>query len=183
MNYRFENDYTYAEYKKWGLEIARILSSSGSRSQFISLALAIQFGIWGSISYYVLPLEVSFLVKSAILFSSFIGVGYFYESLIYPRLSAFLERGGENSLPDRFSSVIEVDELGIRTIERGREITFSWDVFHTVRDTTQNVIFIADTIHCVIPAKCFPGFLEKDAFVRECVDKIHGSTEQGAVFL
>ncbi|WP_427451464.1 hypothetical protein [Litorimonas sp. WD9-15] len=182
MNYRFENTYTYADFVSWGLEVRNILNSAGSGPQLIWAAYVVQFCLWAPISYFLLTLDIPFALQTILLFGALVLAGRFYETFIFSKLSAHLDRKSGNELPQKFSSIIEVDDTGIKVSDRAREISYSWDAFYAVRDTEKNVIFISDTIHCVIPAGCFPGFLEKDAFVRACSMKVEATTPQGQAF-
>lgn len=182
MNYRFENAYSYADVQKWGIEIRNILYPTDLFSGLVMTAYAVQFLLWLPVFLLIAPLEYNLWGKALVLYITIIAITRFYESFIFPQLVSFFNRRQVDSLPNQFQSVIEVDDTGIRTTDRGRIISFTWDAFHAVIDKESKVIFISDTVHCVIPAKCFPGFLEKDAFVRECNKKIEALTPQGAAF-
>lgn len=182
MNYRFENTYSYADFLKWGIDIRNILNPNSLFSGFVMTAYAIQFFLWLPVFLIVAPMKFSLIGKALILFGVILLIACFYENFIFPKLRSYFDRRNRDSLPNKFESVIEVDETGIRTKDRGRVTDFTWDAFHGVVDIESKVILLSDTIHCVIPAKCFPGFLEKDAFVRECNQRIDSLTSEGAVF-
>jgi len=182
MNYRFENTYTYADSQKWGVEIHNLLHPYSRFSGFALTAYLIQLSMWLPVFLFVMTFKVDLFGKALTIFAAFFFISWFYEANIFPHLSSYFNRRHRDELPNKFESVIEVDETGIRTRDRGRVTSFTWDAFHSVIDKESKVIFISDMIHCVIPAKCFPGFLEKDAFVRECNKKIQSLTSQGAVF-
>lgn len=182
MNYRFENIYTYAEFQKWGIDIRNILAPNQLLSGFIMSAYTVQFFLWLPVFLLIAPLDISIFSKAISLYFAILVVTYIYENFVFPRLASFYDRRRIETLPNKFESVIEVDDMGIVTQDKGRETRFTWEAFHGVVDKETKVIFISDTIHCVIPARCFAGFLEKDAFVRACREKISGRTEQGEVF-
>lgn len=183
MNYHFENIYTHADRVKWNIEVSE---TRGEQSMSIMPALIVvivQFMLWTPLFYFLSLYEVPFAVMAVILFVAFMVIGGFYDSLIMPRVAAVFDKGVKTQKSDKFSAIIHINDEEIRVREQEHEIIFRWDSIRDVKDTEKSVILMTETGHCLVPARCFPGFLEKDAFVRECLEKISGRTEQGAHFV
>ena len=172
MYYRFEYDYSYADSLSWGIEIREILVPSQYKTWLIVVAVGIQFCLWATFYLLLKKIDISTFTMMVLLFCGFVGVSQFYVSSIEPVLVRFFEGRTNHTGEDVFSAIAEISEDGIYFKNPGREVKYAWEAFYSVHDTERNIIFIGDTLHAVIPASCFDGFLEKDAFVRECIKKI-----------
>ena len=182
MNYRFENIYTQAELIRWQGQATSKLGSHKMSLTTTFLVFIIQFCLWAPVLYFISPLDVSFMTKAIVLFASYFFIGTFYDAAIHPHISACFDKKLPLSPVEKSRAIINVDGDKIRTQESHYEIIFNWSDIQEVEDNEKTVFLFTKTGYCVIPARCFPGFLEKDAFVRACRDKISGYTEQGAHF-
>lgn len=182
MNYRFENIYTRAELIRWQSQAASKLGSHSISLTSSYLVFIIQFCLWAPILYILLPLELSFVIKAVILFMSHYFIGIFYDSVIHPHISAHFDKKFQPCPNEKSRAIININDEEIRTKDNHVEIIFKWSEIREVEDNEKTVFLFTKTGYCLIPARCFPGFLEKDAFVRACREKISGYTEQGAHF-
>ena len=121
-------------------------------------------------------------MKAALLFVSFVVIGMLYDSLILPHVTAYFDKEAGAKKSDKSCAIIEIDDEQIRTRENDQEIIFKWAGIRSVEDNESTVFLLTETGYCLIPSRCFSGFLAKDAFVRACREKISGQTEQGAYF-
>ena len=182
MNYRFENIYTQAELIRWQSQAASKLESHKMSLTTTLLVFIIQFCLWAPILYFISPLDLSFMTKALGLFTSYFCIGTFYERTIHSHISARFDKKLRPSPEEISRAIINIDGEKIRTRENHYEIIFNWSDIQEVEDNEKTVFLLTKTGYCIIPARCFPGFLEKDAFVRTCREKISGYTEQGAYF-
>lgn len=185
MNYRFENSYTRAESVKWQVHANSLLNESQSSTSGASalIVIAVQFGLWTPLFYLLYSRNVPFVWMAPILFFAYLAIGVFYDAAIWPYVAAIFDKDTKTNKGERFDSLIEVDDQSVRSFAEGQEITFKWDTIRDIHDSAASVVFLTERGYCLIPARCFDGFLAKDAFVRDCVEKIKGRTEQGAVFV
>ncbi|MDB2439957.1 YcxB family protein, partial [Hellea sp.] len=142
-------------------------------------AAAIQFLMWLPFCLVVLKSEMSPFGTAGILFCGLILTGFLYTTFLESFLIRFFQGRNKHTKDEVFTSVAEITDEGISYTDRGRRINYQWDAFHAVYDTEKNIIFIGDTLHAVIPAKCFNHFLEKDAFVRECQKRMPAYLSDG----
>ena len=184
MKYRFENSYTQAESVKWQIHATSLLGCNQSTMSGASalIVIAVQFSLWTPLFYFMHTQNVPFVWMAPILFLAYLGIGMFYDAMILPHVSAAFDKDVQKHKGERFNSIIEGDEDSVRSLDGGQEITFKWDVIQDIHDSPSSVVFLTERGYCLIPARCFDGFLAKDAFVRDCIAKIKGKTEQGAIF-
>lgn len=182
MNYRFENTYTQAERIKWQMQAASNLGGSGVSFPSICCVFVIQFCLWAPILYFLPLLNMPFVLVAISLFMSFFFIGMIYDSLILPHVSARFDKKIQQRALEKSHAIIDIDDEEIRTREGEQEIIFKWTGIRNVEDDEKTVFLLTERGYCSIPARCFPGFLEKDAFVRACREKISGQTEQGTHF-
>lgn len=182
MNYQFENIYTPAELIRWRGQVASKLETGSQSITSGCLVFLIQFCLWAPMLYVISPLELSFLIKAIVLFMAYFFVGSFYDSVVHPHISARFDKKADINTVENLCAIITVNDEGVRTQESDYEITFKWSDIREIEDDEKTVFLLTKTGYCLIPARCFPGFLEKDAFVRACREKISGYTEQGAHF-
>ena len=185
MNYRFENTYTQSELVKWHAQATSLLTDSQSTMSLTSstVVIFVQFCLWAPIFYLLYSISVPLVWMAPILFLSYVAIGIFYDAVLMPHVAAMFDKEAREARSVKFESVIEVDEDAVRSFDGGQEITFKWGSILDIHDSASSVIFLTEKGYCLIPARCFSGFLAKDAFVRDCVEKIKGRTEQGAVFV
>lgn len=117
-----------------------------------------------------------------ILFFAFLVISIFYDDYIMPHVAALIDREVREAKTCKYETIIEVDEEAVRTYGPDHDIVFRWDSIRDIHDFETNVMLLTKRGYCLIPAKCFDGFLAKDAFVRDCSERISGRTEQGAYF-
>jgi hypothetical protein len=172
MYYSFEYDYTYADSLSWGLEIRDIMLPQRQKAGLAVTALAIQFLMWFSVYFWLQRAEFSIVGSAGTLFCAFLVVGHLYMTIIEPVLVRIYEGKAAHTDAEKFTCKAEISEEGIKFKNRNNETQYTWDAFHSVHDTEKTIIFIGDTLHAVIPAHCFSHFLEKDAFVRECENRM-----------
>lgn len=179
MYYHFEYDYSYADSMSWGLEIRNLMQSKGQTQLHIWVACVIQFLMWFPVCAMVFKADYSTLGSGIVLFCGFVIVGYLYSTFLENLVVRLFEGKNKHVSAEVFTSIAEITDEGISYTDRGRKINYQWDAFHAVHDTEKNIIFIGDTLHAVIPTKCFNHFLEKDAFVRECQKRMPAYISEG----
>lgn len=182
MNYRFENTYTRAEGIKWQMQARSELGMGAMSLTSSCLVFIIQFCLWAPVLYVSSKLALPFALEAFLLFVSFYLIGVFYDAMILPHVSARFDRNNEPNDGEKSQAIIDIDEEEIRTRENDREVIFKWSAIQSVTDNEKTVFLLTGSGYCAIPARCFSGFLEKDAFVRACQDRISGYTDQGAHF-
>lgn len=174
MNYRFINRYSYADAQVWGVEIRNVLCSPQQRNLHVLVAVAIQGVIWVGCYLLLEKTGLSPLSKAMLGFFALLLVSHFYENYVMEFVVRYLDTPEDDVRPEEFESVIDVTDDGITSTQDGQTVFHAWSKIYAVHDTEKNVLLISDTLHPVIPAKCFASFLEKDAFVRACQQKIPG---------
>jgi len=172
MYYSFVYDFTRADTLSWGLEIQNIVLAKEQKTKFVFAAIAIQFLLWFPIYLWLSQAKLSTFGTAAIMFCGLIVSANIYNAFIEPILVRIYQGKAEHLTTDNFAGEAIISDEGIRMKSRAQDIHYKWDGFHSVHDTENNIIFIGDTLHAVIPSKCFAHFLEKDAFVRECEKRI-----------
>jgi len=182
MNYRFENTYTQAESVKWSIQAGSMLNNGQESNAAALLVFPIQFILWVPIFYFLYINAVPFHLTAPISFFSFVAIGIIYDLVIMPHVVSKFSKPAREEGNTKFEAIIHVDNDGVRTIDDSQEIIFKWAAIRDIEDTETTVFLLTKAGYCAIPARCFEGFLEKDAFVRACVEKITGKTEQGDVF-
>lgn len=182
MNYRFENNFTHADQVKWNIIVSKHRCEAQMSMMPAIIVVCVQFTLWVGVFYILNGQDIPFGVMATILFIAFMVIGSLYDSLIMPHVAAIFDKAKPQDDQQNLSSIIEINDDEIRACENDFELIFRWDDIQKVVDTETTVILMTKNGHCLIPAKCFPGFLEKDAFVRECREKIFGLTPQGRVF-
>jgi len=179
MNYHFEYDYSYADTLSWGLEIRDIMLPQRQKTNLIFMALAIQFLLWLPLYFWLSGAEFSLVSTAAILFCGIIVTSHIYTAFIEPVLVRVFEGKASHTDLEKFTCKATVSDEGIQFQNRSNMTHYTWDAFHSMHDTEKNIIFIGDTLHAVIPAKCFSHFLEKDAFVRACEKRMPAYLSDG----
>lgn len=182
MKYRFENIYTQADLVKWRIHAADNLNSDSMSLMPAFIVFIVQFCLWAPILYVLSKLDIPFLMLATLLFVSFVVIGVLYDSLIMPHVAAYFDKKSKPSASEKSHAIIDIDDEEIRTREGEQEVIFKWTGIRSVEDNEKTVFLLTGSRYCLIPARCFSGFLEKDAFVRACREKIAGLTEQGAYF-
>ena len=179
MYYYFEYDYSRADTLDWGLEIQNIVLTEGQKATGVVMALIFQFLLWFPIYLFLSGAEFTKFGSAAILFCGFFVTSNIFTAFVDPILVRVFHGKAKHLEPKKFSSEAAVTDKGIEFKSRGQDIQYKWEAFHSVHDTEKNIIFIGDTLHAVIPAKCFSHFLEKDAFVRECKKRMPAYLSEG----
>lgn len=174
MDYSFKNSYSYADSQAWGVEIRNILTPVRMRQSHALCALLIQGLIW--VGVYLLLNETDFspIIKASLAFFALILISRFYEGYLMEWMVRLFDKTDDDSRPEKFESLIHVDDDGITSKQQGQTVYHDWSNIYAVHDTEKTVILISDTLHPVIPAKCFKSVYEKDAFVRACQQRIPG---------
>jgi len=182
MKYTFENNYTTAEGIKWEMQASSNLRGCSMSKTSMCLVFIIQFCLFALVLYGLLLLDLPFVLTAPLLFISFYSIGNFYDRMIHPHVSARFDSKNLLSSDQTSHATIDIDEEEIRTREGEQESIFKWTGIRSVEDDEKTVFLLTEKGYCAIPARCFAGFLEKDAFVRACRAKVSGQTEQGAYF-
>lgn len=183
MNYRFENSYTQAESVKWRLQAADNMNANSTSLMPAFIVFIVQFCLWAPILFFLSKYEMPFLLMAILLFISFVAIEILYDSLIMPHVAAYFDKKSRPHAAEKSHVIIDINDEEIRTKEGEQEIIFKWTGIRSIEDNEKTVFLLTETGYCAIPARCFSGFLAKDAFVRTCREKIAGRTEQGAHFV
>ena len=179
MYYNFEYDYSYADTVSWGVEIGQLISPEKQKLLITIVALGLMFLIWVPLYYLLGKMELNSFVKIPLLFASFYLAITLFTAFIEPIMVKIIDGRATHIDTQQFSCVAEITDAGVKFKDRAKETQYDWEAFHSVHDIEKNIIFIGDTLHAVLPAKCFSGFLEKDAFVRECKKRMPAYLSEG----
>jgi len=182
MNYRFENIYTRADAMKRHIQAADHLGLNSDGLARALIVMVVQFSLWSPILYFSTISDIPFFPMALLLFGSFVLIGGLYDKFIMPHVAAYFDRKNRPGSSERSQEIIDIDDERITVRENDQQIIFNWSGVRSVEDDETTVFLFTEKGFCSIPSKCFPGFLEKDAFVRACREKISGYTEQGACF-
>lgn len=168
MYYYLEYNYTYADTVSWGVEINQLISPEKQKLLVSVIALLLMFLLWLPFYYLLNRMDLSPFAKGPILFSSFYLAITLFTAFLEPIMIKIIDGRATHTDIQQYNCAAEITDTGIKFKDRAKETQYDWEAFHSVHDTEKSIIFIGDTLHAVIPAKCFSHFLEKDAFVREC---------------